>query len=435
MRLVQHATTADATPTHLAEVFASGLLTVHRPGRHGPEHTEYTFEQEVGDLLLDTLSVVEGLRTVEAVTRYLGRRADRTPSVSVLLAEDGATHRVGADARPFAMADAPLVRRLRNARGAARSAEVAGETETGARPFLTLPATTRVEPAVARRAVYTGLRRLREERGLTQRDVGATMDWSLSKVIRIETGQVSVSITDLRALLRLYDVRDRGRVDAFVANARASRRRSWWFGYSDPVVGELGTTLPFESAATGIRGFEPHLIPDVLQTEEYTREVLLATLPVPAAHFREALDFRLERQQRLLRENGPEMRFVLDESVVRRMVGGPAVMRRQMERLREYARHPRITVRIMPFSAGLCRGGHVAFQLLSVPGPNEDVVLAIERPGSGVIVCHEGQDDPPSSQPMAHEEIFRTLEDRAHLFSAQVPSEAVGHGWAPVPES
>ncbi|WSY17179.1 Scr1 family TA system antitoxin-like transcriptional regulator (plasmid) [Embleya sp. NBC_00896] len=427
MRLVQHATVVGATPAHLAEVFASGLLVVHRLGEQGPEGTEYAFESQVGELLLDTLSVVDGLRTVEGVTRYLARHVDVTPSVSVLLAEGGTTHVVGPDARPFAMADAPLMRRLRSA--AAPPPEVEAP-EAGAASEVDPDATLRTDPTMIGRALVKELRRLRETRGFTQREVSVAMDWSLSKLIRIETGMVVVTISDLRALLRQYGVRDSARVDEYVAMARAAKRRAWWYPYRNLMTAELRVLLAYESVATLVRCFEPHLVPEPLQTEEYAHAVLNTTLRTPgAARVREAVELRLARQARMLGPDGPTMRLIVDESVLRRMVGGPAVMRRQLRRIHEYAQRPDIDVRVIPFSAGLYERPRQAYRLLSVPGARGGIALAIEgHPDPDGLILREGAeeraDEPQSVTPESYLETFRMLEGLAENLEPHIR----GHG-------
>jgi transcriptional regulator with XRE-family HTH domain len=416
MRLVQHATVAGATPTHLAEVFASGLLVVHRLDERGAEGTEYAFESEVGELLLDTLSVVDGLRTVEGVTRYLARHVDTTPSVSVLSAERGGTHVVGPGARLFAMADAPLTRRLRA--DAAPPPEVEAPAD-GAASKVDPNTTGRSDPMMARRVLRGELRRLRETSGLTQRDVSGALDWSLSKLIRIETGQVSVSTTDLRALLWQYGVRDSARVDEFAAMARAAKRRAWWYPYRNLMKAELPTLLAYESAATLIHWFEPHLVPEPLRTEEYAHAVLTTTPQGPAeGRVHDAIELHLARQERLLGPDGPTMRFLVDESVLRRMVGGSAAMRRQLRRLHEHARRPDIDVRVIPFSAGLYERPRLAYRLLSTPAAPGGIALAIEGLlDPDELIIREGDeasvDGPLSVTPESYLETFRRLEGLA----------------------
>ena len=131
-------------------------------------------------------------------------------------------------------------------------------------------------PAVARRRLRLALRKAREAKGLTQAQVAEALDWSLSKVNRIETGEVTVSTTDLHALLRLFEVTDAAQVDRLVADARASRRRGWWDEprYRQHLTPAMLQLFQFETEATTIRIFHPTLIPGLLQTRAYAEAAL-----------------------------------------------------------------------------------------------------------------------------------------------------------------
>src|SRR5690349_2020111 len=123
------------------------------------------------------------------------------------------------------------------------------------------------DPTIHRRRLRSELRRAREASGRTQWETAQAMDWSLSKLIRIETGAVRVSTNDLRAMLSYYTV-DAERVAALVEVARAAREQPRWARYRDVASPEYLVFLGFESSATVIRNFEPILIPGLLQTEE-----------------------------------------------------------------------------------------------------------------------------------------------------------------------
>ncbi|MGH3977188.1 MAG: Scr1 family TA system antitoxin-like transcriptional regulator, partial [Pseudonocardiaceae bacterium] len=133
--------------------------------------------------------------------------------------------------------------------------------------------TVSLDPAIHRRRLRSELRNAREAAGMTQRDVAAAMDWSQSKLIRIESGAVNISTNDLRALLHHYNV-DSTRIDALVDVARAGREMTRWSIYKDVASPELIAFLGYESSASIIRTFEPFLVPGLLQTEEYARTVI-----------------------------------------------------------------------------------------------------------------------------------------------------------------
>jgi len=256
------------------------------------------------------------------------------------------------------------------------------------------------------------LRQTREECGFTQRDVANEMDWSLSKLIRIETGAVSVSTTDLRALLGHYGVVDPDRVAELVEMAKAARQRSWWYRYRNQITTEFKVLLGYESSATVIRNFEPLLVPGLLQTEEYASEVL-RILEVPHADIQDMVDLRAERQERLVRPDGPMLHFIVDENVMHRLVGSPALMRAQIRRMRELAQGPNITLRVIPFSAGLYSRARVAYQLLEFPEIEDEDVLFIENASGDIVIRESSQEDPPPVSPRSYLETFWGIEQLA----------------------
>lgn len=201
------------------------------------------------------------------------------------------------------------------------------------------------------------------------------MDWSPSKLIRIESGAVGVSTNDLRQLLAHYGVAD-GAVEEFVTLNKEGRARSW---ADFPVLlPQARVYYGLEASAAIIRQFEPMIVPGLLQTEEYTR-VLLKGANWPELSD-EAIDQHVEaraaRQLLLDRDPAPEMFFLLDEAVLRRAVGGKTVMRRQLDRIEELAARDGVTVQVIPFDRGVHPGVTGPFILLEFA--EEDPVLFLE---------------------------------------------------------
>src|SRR5581483_8594616 len=164
---------------------------------------------------------------------------------------------------------------------------------------------------------------------MTQEQAAGVMEWSLSKLIRIEGGGVSISVSDLRSLLTMYQITDESYVEELVTLARAARQRSWLTAFRDVTSSQYVTFVGYEAAASIIRQFEPTLIPGQLQTEEYARAV---TLEYAADRVDKLVEIRIRRQELL---EGPRRLFcfILDEAVIRRQVGAPTnpgVMRRQL---------------------------------------------------------------------------------------------------------
>lgn len=256
------------------------------------------------------------------------------------------------------------------------------------------------DPALQRRRLREQLRRLRESQELTQKAVAERLEWSHSKIIRIESGTVGISITDLRALLDLYEVSDAAQRAAMESMARAAKERPWWDAYKNTAPQAFVLSIAYENAASVIRNFEPDLVPGLLQTEEYAREVLRWT--APAEHLEARASLRLERQDRLFRPDGPEMHFIVDEAVLARTVGKPDLMRRQLTRLKELADHPKITLRVIPFRRGLYAYFTTSYVIYEFAEPDEDMALYLEtqaRHSDAIIV--EGR-DPDVADSVAH---------------------------------
>jgi transcriptional regulator with XRE-family HTH domain len=246
-------------------------------------------------------------------------------------------------------------------------------------------------PAVQRRRLRSELRRARQEAGQTQEQVAAAMEWSLSKVIRIEAGTVGISANDLKALLSHYRIQDTDEVASLLALARAGRERPWQSAYRDIASPRLLQFIELEAPASVSRNFQPLIVPGLLQTEEYARVMLgQLTADLPAEGVDSLVEVRMRRQELIDRDDSPLLFFILDEATTRRLVGGRDVMRRQLHRLTELAATPRITVEVVPFSAGAHSGLQGSFVIQEFPDPNDDDLLYQEGP-QGELISH---DDP-----------------------------------------
>lgn len=245
----------------------------------------------------------------------------------------------------------------------------------------------RTQPLVQRRRVRNELRAARQAVALTQEQVAVAMDWSLSKVIRIENGSTGISTNDLKALLRLYEVTDAAEVSELVALARDARERSWWRQYRDLVGPRFVQFIEYEASASAIRSFEPLLVPGLLQTPEYARNVISEFIDDPTPERVDALvHLRMKRQELLSRPDRPMLRQIIDESVVRRVVGNREVMQRQLRYLVELAARPNVTIEILPFSAGVHNGMTRPFVLLEFPDASDSSVLYLENVDGELMV-------------------------------------------------
>ena len=243
-------------------------------------------------------------------------------------------------------------------------------------------------PSVRARQLAAQLRRLREAATLTGEDVAARLGWSPSKVSRIETGQTAIIPGDLRRLLDLYEVSgsERNRLGELGHNAH---QRGWWDAYGDTFRPEVATLTALEADAESMRWYHPTVLPGLLQTEQYARAVLCAHLfMAPPTRIERRVQARLAGQPILFKDNPPELAVILDEAVILRAIGGPKVQRAQLAHLLEMSERPKISVQVLPFSAG----GHPAmtggFTILRFPGSLEDVVY-LENMTSDLFVESE----------------------------------------------
>ncbi|MFC7530768.1 helix-turn-helix domain-containing protein [Actinoplanes sp. GCM10030250] len=236
-------------------------------------------------------------------------------------------------------------------------------------------------PAVARRRVRFALRGHRQAVDLNQTEVAHRLGWSLSKVQRIESGEVGVSVTDLRALLQVYEVDDTDEIQRLVEDSKVSRRQRWYEApeYRRHVTKSLRQLLQFESEATAIYAFQPVLVPGQLQTPAFAEAVLSwwKDKKLSDDDRRVRHDVRMLRRRQIFeRVDGPDYHLILDESVVMRRTGGPQIMAEQLEALESVSRLPQMRIRVLPLSEGALGGAIGPFQILQLgPDLTEDSVL------------------------------------------------------------
>lgn len=228
------------------------------------------------------------------------------------------------------------------------------------------------------------MRSARDSAGLTHTDVAEALEWSPSKINRIETGKVGLTVTDARVLLDLYGVNDPEQVNEITAMARAARRPPWWAAYRNIAAEEFLRYLSYESSAIRIRNFESNLVPGLLQTEEYAKGVFV--MPGRTVNVEALLSLRLERQDRIVRPGGPELFFVLDEAVIRRIVGSEQVMKNQYEKLLSLNELANVTIKVAPFTAGLYPQFRSPYVLFQFPDEDEDLVAYLEKPDGQVLL-------------------------------------------------
>jgi transcriptional regulator with XRE-family HTH domain len=244
----------------------------------------------------------------------------------------------------------------------------------------------RLNPTVQRRRVRNELKSAREAAALTQGQVAEAMDWSLSKVIRIENGSVGISKNDVEALLKLYHIFDSQRVDELVALARGGREHSWWSQYKGKIGAKLLQFIEYEASASAIQWFEPQVVPGLLQTPDYARSIIGQFIDQPTADRVKAMvDVRMKTQELLDEPDAPTVWVIIDEAVIRRVVGSALIMQRQLRHLADIATRPNVTVDVLPFTAGIHRGMTRPFVLLEFPSPTDTDVLYLENADGELI--------------------------------------------------
>ncbi|GHD28341.1 transcriptional regulator [Streptomyces violarus] len=211
-------------------------------------------------------------------------------------------------------------------------------------------------PAVRRRKLGAELRALRTSAGLTSGEAARLVGWHQSKVSRIETGTSGVKPADVRLLLDAYGVTDSQLRELLLVLAESDDgggRHHWWHAYRGVLPPTYRDFISLESQATAMRTLETTVVPGLLQTPEYARAVTKAAVEGLSEDRLDTLvEVRLARQDVLRGDPPLELSAVLDEAVLRREVGGPGVMARQLERLVEAARLPQVRLQVLPFAAG-----------------------------------------------------------------------------------
>lgn len=261
------------------------------------------------------------------------------------------------------------------------------------------------------------LRRFRESATLSTADAAEVLDCTKGKISRIENGHVPVRMPDLNALMQAYGVEDpeaRERLAALARRANRRRRDGWWRQYESVLGDAYRDQIEMEAICDSIRTYEVQLVPGLLQTAEYGRAVTVASrawqTPEEIDQF---VQVRLTRQERLIDDAPMDFWAVLSEGVLRQQVGGPAVMRAQLEHMTAMAEQPNVTVQVLPFSRGAHSSMFGPYLLLSFPQlASLDLVLS-ETPTGNIWMEREPE--------VAH---YRSLFDDART-TALPPTESL----------
>jgi transcriptional regulator with XRE-family HTH domain len=245
-------------------------------------------------------------------------------------------------------------------------------------------------PTVRRRRLGMELRRLREASGLMIEDVAKHLECSMSRVSRIETGKSVARIRDVRDMLDLYALGDEGQREQLLTLAKEAQQRGWWTEYEAVLSAGLDTYVGLEASAASIRSFQTHLVPGLLQTEEYARALIRAGRPTESPeNVDRMIALRSRRQTMLANSDYLEMWAVIDEAVLRRPIGGGSVMRAQLARLLEAGDLPSVTIQVLPFARGAHAGMDGAFTIIGFPDPTDLDVVYVDCPAGNIFLEKE----------------------------------------------
>lgn len=241
------------------------------------------------------------------------------------------------------------------------------------------------------RQLAAELRRMRDAALLTGEEAAATLGWSPSKISRIETAQTPASLADLRRLLDAYKVSgtQRERLELLVQSAS---QRGWWDAYADTLGPEYAALIALEAEAESVRWYSPMLIPGLLQTERYAREVIRSGfLIAPPGEIERRVQIKMTRQRVLARDNPPRMSVILDEAALLRPVGGPDAMRAQLKHLISVSQRPNVELQVLPLAVGPHPATSGEFTILGFPELIAPDVVYLENMTSDLYVEREGE--------------------------------------------
>jgi hypothetical protein len=245
----------------------------------------------------------------------------------------------------------------------------------------------RIKGTLQQRRLAKALRRLREDARLSLEEAAPKLDWSASKLGRIETAQQGVDVHGVRSMLDLYNVGG-AQWTEIVELTRDARRKGWWHAYGVSNAGFLA----LETDAAVVYSYQLGNVPGLLQTADYARAVFRGSRPQRTeAELDHHVQMRLFRQRRLTADPLLELAAIVDETVLRRPIGGVEVMRGQLRHLVSQAALPSVSFQILPVSVGVHQGMNGAFSVLGFADPDEPAVAYTEDAVKAVHVDKEAE--------------------------------------------
>ena len=231
-----------------------------------------------------------------------------------------------------------------------------------------MPDVLQGSPTVLRMILGRQLKALREKADLSYPQAAAAILSSEWTVRRYESAEGGLKPLTLKSMLITYGVTDVREIDAFLSLARDASKPGWWHRYEDVLPSWFKVAVGLEESASLIRAYEPQVVPGLLQTEEYIRAISAASFPSENEDdWERRVALRLARQDLLKRPVPPQYWVVLEETVLRRPIGGRDVMRGQLKHLIATASQPDITIQVLPFSAGWHPAMYGMFNIFRFP--------------------------------------------------------------------
>lgn len=241
------------------------------------------------------------------------------------------------------------------------------------------------------RAVWLGqeLRKMRDEAGLTVREIGSLLQFNQSNVSKLENGVYPASREHVESYIRVCGVEDPKQQSDVLTICRDVLRKGWWDGYSRELAAELMDRIWLESKAVHIDSFEPILIPGLLQTTAYALAVMRTHQPSATDEELERwLEVRATRQLIIIRQEPITFRAIVDEAAIKRTMVDKETGATQLAYLAQAAQRPNLELRILPQSSGLHASMSGSFEVLKLKEPYPEAGLLNTPSGE---VCVEGE--------------------------------------------
>ena len=279
-------------------------------------------------------------------------------------------------------------------------------------------------PTLRGRRLAMELQRRRGGTGMSREEVARQLEWSTSTVFRIETGRSRPQPGNVRALLELYGVTGPER-DGLIQLTRDARKPGWWHSFRDVLPNPYEVYIGLEAGASSIRNFEPVVVPGLLQTEDYAREVFRnGPIELDPDDVERLVEVRLARQEILARDDRPRLWAVIDEAVIHRVVGSASAMSGQLRHLVDSAQQGKTTIQVMPYLAGAHAGTTGPFVILDFEELTDPAVVYVETL-AGDIYLEERSDvnrytlafDRLVAAALHPDESVRLIEQAAHAMT------------------